>query len=442
MDKIAIVFNGVRVLSSEYFREYGYKRYRHVRLEELYDIIRRFIGRVNRVRVDVRKSLGHVLAEEIRVKYDRPDKDISHVDGFAVRSDDLSTATIYLPVKLRIVKGVDPRKADKYVLRRGETVFVETGHPIPPNADAVIPIEEVKIEGNYIIVDKPVYRYYHVFRRGSDFKAGEIVFTPGTRISSMVVKTLLDLGYEEVVVYRKPRVTLFSVGDELVDQPYKPGSGYLPASTRYLDEQALKYYGAEIIESRIIPDDPWVITKSVKEALEKADLVVTIGGVSMGPRDHSWIALYENLHPRMWWRGVKIFPGRSNSGLIIDDKLVVNQPGLHQSSLSTLILILTPILNYLQGGILKPIYPCFEVCLENDVYFNKYFDHYKIGFLNVRDGKAYFIESPGSYHLKPMTSSNAFTIVEPGIERIRKESYIDACIYPPIHGLLYGKPIF
>ncbi len=420
-------------MSNEYFREYGFKKYRHIMLNELYDIVYRFVDRLNKVHIDVRKALGHVLGEEIRAKYDRPDKDISHVDGFAVRTDDLSSSPIYSPTRLRIVKGIDPRHADKYVLDRGETVFVETGYPIPSNADTVLPIEEVRIEDEYIVVDKPVYKYYHVFRRGSDYRAGDTVFTPGTRVSPFIVKVLLDLGYEEIVVYRKPRIAIYSVGDELVDQPYRPGSGYLPASTRYLDEQALKYYGAEIIDSRIIPDDPQAITSHVKQVLDKTDLVVTIGGVSMGPRDYSWATLYKNLRPRIWWRGVKIFPGRSNSGLIIDNKLVINQPGLHQSSLSTLILILTPILNYLQGKPLKPLYPCFKVCLENDIQFKKYFDHHKIGFLEVRGDKAYFIESPGSYHLRPMTSSNAFTIVGPGIERIRRQSYVDACIYPPIH---------
>lgn len=430
------------VLDKDYFREYGFKKFRHISLDDLYRLIRGSISRVEKIRVDVRKAIGYVLAEDIKAKYDRPEIDISHVDGFAVRSEDLSIASTYLPAKLRIVKNIDPRKASSYVLSRGETVFVETGYPIPPNADAVIPIEYVKIIGDHILVDKPVYRYYHVFRRGSDYRAGETVFIHGTYISPLIVKTLLDLGYEEVIVYRKPRIAIYSIGDELVDRAYRPGSGYLPASTRYLEEYVLKYYGAEIIESRIIPDEPSIIAENVTSVLNNVDLVITIGGVSMGPRDHSWLTLYKTLKPKIWWRGVKIFPGRSNSGLIINGKLVINQPGLHQSSISTLILIITPILNYLQGRVLKPEYPCFEVCLENDIYFNKYLDHYKIGFLRVSNGKAYFLSSPGSYHLKPVVSSNAFIVVEPGIERIRKESFIDACIYPPIHSLEYVKPLF
>jgi len=423
----------VYAVSADYFSVLSVKRYSHISLDELYRMLKASVKRVEVVRADPRKAVGLVLAEDLYAKFDRPEKDISHVDGFAVRSQDLLSTSTFYPTRLRLVKDVDPRNADKYSLKRGEAVFVETGYPIPENADAVIPVEAVRVEGGYIVVDKPVHKYYQVFPKGSDYVAGELVAKRGSRITPLLAKALLDLGFEEVLVYRRPRVVVYGVGDELRDEPYRPGMSFLPASSLYLDMEAMKYYGGEIVETGILPDSPEAIAGSVERALAKADLVITIGGVAMGPRDYSWLSLHERLKAEVWWRGVKVLPGRATSGFVVNGKVVVNQPGLPLSTLSSLILILTPLLNYMQGLELEPKYPCTEVVIENDISFTGFTDHYKIAFLRVEGRRARFIEARGSYYLKPALASNAFTLVDPGIERIRQESFVEACFYPPLH---------
>ena len=416
-----------------YFNGVRDKEYRRISLPELYEIFRKNVRALEKVKVETRNALGYVLAEPIYARFDRPLADISHVDGFAVNASDLVYASKHTPVVLKLVKSIDPRRADSYKLRRGETVFVETGYPIPEGANAVVPVEDVEVKGDRILFIKPVVPGNHVFKRGTDFRENSLVFRRGTRITPLVVKALLDLGYDEVLVYRRPRVSILSIGDELIDEAYKPGFNKLPASTRFMDAYSLEYYGAEITCTRIVPDDPPTIASEVSNLLGGVDLVVTIGGVSMGPRDYTWIALYRELKPNVWWRGIKILPGRSNSGMIVDDKPVINQPGLHQSSFTTLVLILTPLVNYMQGRGLKPVYPFREVMLTEDLVSSRYIDHYRIHFLELGDGEATPIENPGSYHLRPMTASTAFTVVDPGIERIRKGSYIRAYFYPPVH---------
>jgi len=434
----------VLAVDSGFFSLIDAKRYSHIPLDELYRMLRVGVKSVDVVRVDPRKAVGMVLAEDLYAEFDRPEKDISHVDGFAIRSQDVVSTSAFFPVKLKIVEGVNSREADKYALKRGEAVFVETGYPLPVNADAVIPVEAVRIEENYVIVDKPVYKHYQVFPRGSDYTAGELVAKRGTRVTPILAKLLIDMGFSEIHVYRKPRVAVYSIGDELRDEPYKPGAGFIPASTAYVDLEVIEYYGGEVVETAILPDNPKVIAETVAEALNKVDVVVTIGGVAMGPRDYSWLAIIESIGAEAWWRGVKMLPGRATSGFIVKGKAVINQPGLPLSSIPVLMLVITPVLNYMQGLELKPSLTCFEVVLENDIYIPSFIDHYRIALLNVNlsEMKARFLEVKGSYYLKPVVSSNAVTILEPGIERIRRESYVTACFYPPIFMPMEGVAPF
>ncbi|MET1159488.1 MAG: molybdopterin molybdotransferase MoeA [Thermoprotei archaeon] len=416
-----------------YFREVKEKKYKHIPLTRLYELLANSVNRVDTEYVDPRYALGRVLAEPVYAKYDRPLKDISHVDGFAVNTSDTIYASQYNPAKLRLVKGVDPRNADTYTLKRGETVFIETGYPLPSGANGVVPVENATIVDDYIRLTKPALPGNHVFRRATDFRRGEEVLPAGTRITPLTVKVLLDLGYEKIRVYRKPRVAVLSIGDEISDEPYNPETGRLPASTMYLVKYSLEYYGADVFYTDILPDNPSIIVKTIRELLGRADAIITIGGVSMGPRDHTWISLYRELNPSKWWRGVKLVPGRSCSGLIVNGKPVINQPGLHQGSFNTLIMITTPLINYMQGLVLEPRYPAIDTVLATDLSVTRYIDHHRVVYLEIRDEYAVQIENPGSYYLKPLIRSDAFTVLDPGIERIRRGSHIKAYFYPPIH---------
>ncbi|ADI31925.1 molybdopterin molybdotransferase MoeA [Staphylothermus hellenicus] len=409
------------------------KIYHHMDLDRFYQLVREHVKQTRIIEIDVKKSLNHVLAENIYSPYDRPLFDLSHADGFAVRYDDIKHASKDNPVKLSIVRDVNSRKANDYVLKSGEAVFVETGYPLPLGADTVIPIEETIVKNEYVYIKKPHPKFSHVFTRGSDYSRGELVFSKGMRITPFMLKTLLDLGVDRVRVHDKPLVALFSVGDELVDEPFDPVNWKLPTSTRFLDKYAIEYYGGIIIREEKLPDDPNIIVEVIKNVIDKADIIVTIGGVSMGPRDYSWISLYEAFKPLHYWRGLKMHPARSTSGLIIDGKPIINQPGLHQSSLSALILVVTPILNHVQGQILEPRYPCVNLSLTNKYVENKYIDHYRVRPVEIQGSKCEVIDLKGSYYLSPLNMSDGFTILKPGTREINAGEEIRVCFYEPIH---------
>ena len=407
------------------------KIYRHVDLIKIYNMIRGNVKTTDIVHVDIRNSYGCVLAENIYSPYDRPPYDISHVDGYAIKYEDLKDATGE-HVKLKAVKGVDPRRAHKYELRRGEAVFVETGYPLPRGADTVVPIEDTFLIDDYVVIPKKYVRGEHVFPRSTDYGKGELIARKGTRITPFIIKALLDLGIGEISVYRKPRVIIYSVGDELVDEPFSNEEWKLPMSTRYLDRYVIQYYGGQVVDEEKLPDDPHIIASRIRDDLDRADLFITIGGVSMGPKDHSWISLYEEFKPKQYWRGTKIHPARSTSGIIVKDKLIINQPGLHQSSLSALFFVIVPVINYLQGLSLEPSYPYIKARVKNEYIDKKYIDHYRLRPVKVFDEAAEIIDTMGSYYLKPLIESNGFIVLKPGIEYLRSNEIVNIFYMPPI----------
>ncbi len=413
--------------------EYASKKtFRYVDLIEIYNMIMNNIKTTNTVHIDIRDSYGYVLAEDIYSPYDRPVYNISHVDGYAIKYEDLKEATSD-QVKFKVVKGIDPRRAHEYELHKGEAVFIETGYPLPRGADTVIPIEDTFLINDYVVIPKKHMRGEHVFPRSTDYKKGELIIGKGTRITPFIIKALLDLGVGKIRVYRKPRVIIYSVGDELVDEPFRNEEWKLPMSTKYLDKYVIRYYGGQVIDEVKLPDNPRIIASRIRDDLDRADLFITIGGVSMGPKDHSWISLYEEFKPKQYWRGTKIHPARSTSGIIVKDKLIINQPGLHQSSLSALFFLIVPVINYLQGLSLEPSYPFIKARVKNEYIDKKYIDHYRLRPVKVFDEVAEIIDIMGSYYLRPLIESNGFIVLKPGIEYLRSNEIVNIFYMPPIN---------
>ncbi len=416
-----------------YYNFVSRKLYRRISLENLYNLLREAIRPLEKIQVDVRESTGYILAEDVVSPVDRPHLDISHVDGFAVRCEDVAEASESNPVKLRIVEGVDSRRAEEYELKRGEAVLVETGYPLPRGADAVVPVEMTRLEDNYVIISARIPCGFHVFHKASDLQKGEVIARKGERITPMIMKTLMDLGIEKVLVYRRPRVALLNIGSEVVDEPVPPGKGLVPASTKYLMNALITHYGGKIVHEEIIPDDPSEIVRRIREVLPSVDMVVTIGGVSMGPKDYTWISLYEYFKPEYYWRGTKIHPARSLSGMVVNGKPVINQPGLPQSSLSAAVFAILPLLNHLQGRGLRLELPYTVGESTEEYVFHKFIDHYRIRYANILNSKINVIMTVESYDLSPILKSNGFIIIPPMKDKIEKNEKLIVYHLPGVH---------
>ncbi len=409
---------------------------------EIIDLLTSFIVRKT-ISLDVRLAYNRVVAEDIYSPVDRPWTDISHVDGYAIKSSDTEKASSSKPVVLKIVKEVDPRYADSYELSSGEAVFVETGYPIPRGADAVIPIEAVREVNDQLYIYTPVKKYYNVFRRGSDVHRNSLILRKGSTITPAVQKLLIDLGISRVRVYQKPKISILLVGDEIVDTPIPPSTKAIPASTKYLLKNIIEYYGGEVASIKYVRDEPSQIANIVENMVEEHDIIVTVGGVSMGPKDFTWISLYKHFRPKIYFRGTKIHPGRSTSGLLIKNKIVINLPGLPQSTIAGLLFILIPLINYFNGLESKIILPYITLKSKKTYNLSKYYGFYRIRYANIDLGNRVveIQEDVESYFVSPIVYSDGIVVVEPSRKRIVEGEYVKVYFLPPIHTYKPRSPI-
>jgi molybdopterin molybdotransferase len=300
--------------------------------------------------VSVWEAAGRVLAEPGVAQVDLPPFDSSAMDGFAVRAAD-TPAT--LPVVFRIAAGTPaPGRLDA-----GEAMGIATGGVVPAGADAVIPIEYVVEHDNEVDISEPVARGANVRPAGGDVERGEVVVPAGLRLGPAQVGALAAAGVATVRCSRRPRAAVLATGSELRPPgvPLRPGEIY-EANGLILASQ-LRSAGAEVEPPETVSDDPAAHRSAIERGLE-ADVLVTTGGVSVGPHDLVRAVLSEVGVQEVFW-GVSVKPGKPISFGERNGRLVFGLPGNPVSALVGFELFVRPALLALQG-VPEPL-PRFEL---------------------------------------------------------------------------------
>lgn len=416
------------------------KLYKYVDLREAVETLIKGVDPVIEG-IDVRTAAWHIVAEDLYSPVNRPPFNIAHVDGYALMSVDTTGASSRKPAVLRVVEGVNPKEAHKYFIKRGEAVLVETGYPIPMNADAVARIEGVQRINDEVFIYRELRAGEEVLKAGSDYRAGDLVASKGTLITPAIQKTLIDLGVSSVKVYKPPKVALITVGSEVVSEVTVDYLSKLPNSSMYLVKGILEAHGYKVVFESTIPDEPSEIASSISKALKEAEVVITIGGLSMGPRDYTWTSVVRAFKPREFFRGVKIHPGRTTSGFTYSGRAVINLPGLPQSTLAGLLTVALPTLRYLRGLEPQVKLPYFIVKLSRDEEFRDYTGFYRLRFIEVDDiqGTAKVIRGYGTYHLVPIVKSSGLIVVNPSVTLLNANTYVKAFIVPGVHKYPEGE---
>lgn len=291
--------------------------------------------------VPVTEAGGRVLAEDAKAAVDLPPFPSSAMDGFALRGDDTPGR---LPVVARIAAGA-PATA---TARPGEAMAIATGGLVPDGADAVVPIELVVERDNEIEVRDPVASGSHVRPRGGDVRAGDVVIERGTRIGTAQLAALAAAGIGRVSVHRRPRVAILVTGSEL-RRPGEPlGPGQIYDSNGLLIAAAVASAGGEVEQLPAVADDEPAHRAALERGLT-ADVLVTSGGVSVGPHDLVRRILGELGVDEVFW-GVAVKPGKPVAFGARGRTLVFGLPGNPVSSLVGCELFVRPALLAAQGA--------------------------------------------------------------------------------------------
>jgi molybdopterin molybdotransferase len=313
-------------------------------LLEMEDALARILERVRPLAsetVRLEEAAGRVLAEDGIAQVDLPPFPSSAMDGFALRSADTPGT---LPVVFRIAAGRPAPRA----LASGEAMAIATGGVVPEGADAVIPIEYVVEHDNYVEVPDSVPVGANVRPRAGDVEAGAVVVPEGTRLGPAHVGALAAAGVDTLSARRRPRAAVLTTGTELRNpgQPLEPGQVY-EANGVMLSAQ-LETAGALVDRLAAVEDDEGAHRAALERGLQ-ADVLVTSGGVSVGP--HDLVRKVESdLGVREVFWGVAVKPGKPLSFGVRDGTLVFGLPGNPVSSLVGFELFVRPAVLALQGA--------------------------------------------------------------------------------------------
>jgi len=293
-------------------------------------------------------ALGRVLADDVRSGLDVPPADNTSMDGYALRCADVATPGAVLPVSQRIPAGVVGA-----ALAPGSAARIFTGAQIPAGADAVVMQEQcVALDGGAVRVETVPTVGQWIRRRGEDIAAGAVVLACGAMLTPQALGLAASVGCAQLPVLARPRVALFSTGDELAmpGEPLKPGAIY--NSNRFTLAGLLQAAGCEVLDLGIVPDRLDTTRQALREAAAGSDLILTSGGVSVGEEDHLKPAMQAEGRLDLWQVAIK--PGKPLAFGAVrrpegGEALFMGLPGNPVSSFVTFLLAVAPVLRVMQG---------------------------------------------------------------------------------------------
>jgi len=294
-------------------------------------------------------AAGRVLSEAALARTDLPPFPSSAMDGFAVRAEDTPGE---LPIAARVAAGVPSTEA----LEPGTAAAIATGGAVPEGADTVVPIERVVERDGHVEISDRLELATHIRPRGGDVRTGEVAVAAGTRLGPAQIGALAAVGVGEIVSSRRPRVAIIATGTELRSPGDELELGEIYESNRPMLAAMLARSGAEVDVLSVVADDEDAHRAAFEEGLA-ADVLVTSGGVSMGPHDLVRRIEAELGVEELFW-GVAVKPGKPLSFGIRDATLVFGLPGNPVSSLVGSLLFVGPALLALQGA--SDVGPAYE----------------------------------------------------------------------------------
>lgn len=288
----------------------------------------------------IEAALGRTLRERVVAQRAQPPFAASAMDGYAVRSADT-------PGRLRLVGEAGAGHGLSRPLQRGECARIFTGAPIPEGADSVLIQEDAERDGDTVVA--PSVRHgLHVRAAGVDFERAALLLEPGRMLDAAAIALAAAAGRADLSVARRPRVALLSGGDEIVPPGVEPAPDQIFDSVSYGLAALIEGAGGSPLRSGPLRDDAAAIAATVADALTRADLLVLVGGASVGDHDHARPAL-RALGAELLFEKVALRPGKPTWFARCEGKLVLGLPGNPASAFVCSRLFLRPLLDSLLG---------------------------------------------------------------------------------------------
>jgi molybdopterin molybdotransferase len=383
------------------------------------------------VTVPLDEAYGRVLAETVVAPHPVPPFSCSTVDGFAVRADDVRSASPERPVELPVRGEVMAGDRGEVAIGDGEAARIMTGAPVPPGADAIVMLEWTSWDLDRVRVERSVSAGSFIRPRGEDLSAGDRILEPGHRLGPAEQGVLASIGRRKVSVFPPPRVAVLTTGDELLDPEEELVPGKIRDSNRWTLAGQVREAGGVLLDLGAGRDDRSVLRDRVERS-RAADVLLTSGGVSVGDRDRMQEVLESVGFRTIFWR-VASSPGKPLLFGRLGQTLVFGLPGNPVSSMVAFEAFVRPTLRRLQGDP-RPERPRRRAEVMGEITGPANRRHFaRVRVTSQAEGLVVReVEPRGSGNLRSMIRANGLAILPEGVERVRSGDEVEV--------LLLGTP--
>ena len=358
----------------------------------------------------------------------------STMDGYAVRAAETSGASETIPALLKSAGDVAMGDAPGFALKPGEAAYVPTGGMLPEGADAVVMVEYSEVLGNEIALTNPASPGQHVVPVGRDIRKGEPLFAAGRRLGAADLGVLAAVGIKQVEVYRKPAMTLFSTGDEIIAPEEELRPGKIRDINSYTIKAEAERMGFRVVRAAVIADDRTALEDAVRTAMADSDILFLSGGSSAGKKDFTTEIFNVLGEPGSFVHGIAFSPGKPTILADAGGFPLVGLPGHPVSSL-TVFRIIGRAMLYLLNGAAVPPAPWIEAVISENIHASPGRDTYKpvclkpqaegssSSLLNADPDAAYIAEpvGGGSSMITTLSQADGYIIISRDSEGIPRE---------------------
>src|SRR5687768_8842762 len=376
---------------------------------------------------------NRVLAQDIAAANDLPLFDNSSMDGFAVRSADVVNAVAASPRSLRVVADIPAGSHPTVSLAQGEAARIMTGAQLPEGADAVVPVEDTDFDNRDAGTNAP--DQVHIFKsakpgantraRGMDIRAGEVVLHKGRVLKPQDLGLMAMLGIAKVIIFQKPRIALFSSGDELLDVDAPLESGKIRDSNSYMLAALIEGTGSDVIRLGVAKDSHESVKASLEKAVElKADFILSSAGVSVGAFDFVKEVIESNGRMDFW--RVNMRPGKPLAFGEYKNIPFIGLPGNPVSAFIGFEVFVRAAIGRL-GGMETAVRRTVQVRCEEQINSDGRESYLRAG---VREEKGVLIARltghQGSGNLHSLVQANALLIIPAGVKCVPAGEEVNA----------------
>jgi molybdopterin molybdotransferase len=378
--------------------------------------------------VDLPLALNCILAQDIIAEKDLPGFDRSAVDGYAVKAEDTVGASQFNPKILKIV--------EKNEISTRQVRQIWTGKPIPKGANAVVMSENTEQTDGELEVWTPLTSWENVSREGEDVQKGDTAIRAGIRLKPQHIGMIAALGKVKLKVFSKPKVATLTTGNELVEIGGKLKRSQIFDSNRLIISSMCRELGAEPIDLGIARDDIYEIVEKLRTGIERADLIITTGGTSVGATDFVPEAINKISEPGVIVHGVAMRPGMPTALAIAEGKPIIAFSGNPVAVMIGFDIFAKPLISKMQG--LKQAEPRPTVSAKITRRVNTVLGRRTFVRVRVSHSRGEFLAEPvsakGSGLISTMTKSNGYVIVPENREGLEEGEIVSVHLFDNLEG--------